>query len=450
MKKRKSRKVLILEKPNIEPSGEFLKVLERMEKGEENLFITGRAGTGKSTLLKYFQATTKKRSVVLAPTGVAAVNVNGQTIHSFFKFGITITPSRVRSIHGDENTMYKNLDMIIIDEISMVRADLFDCLEKSLRLNGPKPGEPFGGVQIIVFGDLYQLPPVVVDEEEKLISKYKSPYFFDSEAYEKANFSLVELEHVYRQSDEEFIRILDAIRVGAIDQEHINVLNQCVPSPSDNLSSNRIVKLVTTNQMAHAHNRRELRGLAGKEFKYNGMVVGEFPERNMPTEMELALKKGAQVMLLNNDPQGRWVNGDIASILEVTESSIKLLFGDGTYDEVGQYTWDMIKFTFNETSGQIEPEIVGSFTQYPIRLAWAVTIHKGQGKTFDNVLVNFGSGAFAPGQAYVALSRCRTLKGLLLELPVKDGDIFADERVNEYFHQIHDFGTYRSNVGKMF
>jgi ATP-dependent exoDNAse (exonuclease V) alpha subunit len=446
-KPRQSRRFLTPEKPDIELSDEFKATIERMENSSENLFITGRAGTGKSTLLKYFRATTKKSVVVVAPTGVAAVNVQGQTIHSFFKFGIHPTIDKMRSINGVGGLVYKNIDAVIIDEVSMVRADLFDCVEKFLRFNGKDPKKPFGGVQIITFGDLYQLPPIVTDEDRKFMeATYKSPYFFDSYSYEKSNFHSVELRHVYRQSDLEFIKMLDAMRLGNTSKEHVEAFNQCLVTKKETSNETNVVKLVTTNAMANTYNLSQLRKLTGQEYVYRGRVEGEFPEKSFPTEMELVLKKGAQVMLLNNEPMSRWVNGDIGTVLELTDTQIKVLFDDETYAFIDQNMWEIVRYILDEEDGKVKPEVVGSFTQYPLRLAWAVTIHKGQGKTFDKVSVNFGSGTFAPGQAYVAISRCRTLEGLTLEQPLRTEDVFADERVNGFFKQIHSSGVYMSGL----
>ncbi len=433
-KRRESRRFLAIEKPRVVFSAESKKVLNLLENTSTNVFITGRAGTGKSTLLKYFRATTKKNIAILAPTGVAAVNIQGQTIHSFFKFGPDVTEDKVRAVYKNPE-VYKKLDTIIIDEISMVRADLFDCIEKSLRVNGPSPQVPFGGVQIIVIGDLYQLPPVVTNEEKQIFETYyHSPYFFDSNSYQKVKFKVLELTHVYRQSDKDFIEVLDAIRVCSVTDDHLNKINQQFSRNKHNENDFKIT-LVPTNAMANAINAVKLSQLPGETKKYVGTITGGFNEKNLPTAQELFLKVGSQIMLLNNDPLSRWINGDLAKVLKLNDGNIRVLFEDGTYDDIGFYKWDMIRFIYDEDDKKIKSEVVGSFTQLPVRLAWAVTIHKGQGKTFEKVFIDFGSGTFAPGQAYVALSRCKSLSGLSLKSPLEHRHIFIEPRIGEFLNE---------------
>lgn len=435
---RQSRKYAVIEKPKINLSPEISLFLENLEQTNQNFFITGRAGTGKSTLLQYFRAITNKSVVVLAPTGVAAVNVQGQTIHSFFKFWIGITLDTVRKRYeryNIESKVYKNVQTIIIDEISMVRCDLLDCVEKFLRLNGPHPGKPFGGVQIIVVGDLYQLPPIVRKEEEQIFkTHYKSPFFFDAHCYKSANFSKVELTQVYRQTDNDFIELLDAIRVSKATSKHIDKINERVVNLDKKLSQDFAISLVTTNTTANQINLNELEKLPGIMKNYRGLIVDEFPERDLPAELELKLKEGSQVMLINNDPSGKWINGDLAQVLQLNDNTVRVLFEDGTFDDVVPYTWDKIRFVFNEEKNKIESAVVGSFTQIPVKLAWAVTIHKGQGKTFDRAIVDFGAGTFAAGQAYVALSRCRSMSGLSLTVPLQAEHIFHDARISEFLN----------------
>ena len=431
-KRRTSQKYFKVEKPKINISGETKEILNILEKTNNNIFLTGRAGTGKSTLLKYFRATTRKNTVVVAPTGVAAINVQGQTIHSFFKFGIDITENKVKKHYGEKNKIYKKIDVLIIDEISMVRADLFDCIEKFLRLNGHKEDVPFGGIQVIVIGDLYQLPPVVTNDEKHIFEKhYKSPFFFDAKSYKKAKFLMLELTRIYRQSDENFIEILDAIRTSKATDKHIAVMNERLVS-NEVIAGDFNVSLVPTNSMASTINGNMLNHLPGGIKKYTGLITGEFKEKDLPTSAELKLKEKAQVMLLNNEPTGKWVNGDLAKILKLDNGGIRVIFEDGTFDDIPRNKWDKVRFVFDEEEQKIKSQIVGSYTQYPLKLAWAVTIHKSQGKTYDRAVIDFGKGTFASGQAYVALSRCRTLEGLFLKAPLDKEHIFIDPHIENF------------------
>lgn len=434
--RRRPRSILEIEKPDIEITEEVSEILDILENSNQNVFLTGKAGTGKSTLLKYFRATTRKQHALVAPTGVAAVNVQGQTIHSFFKFRPGITPDRVRSAGYERSKLYRNLEVLIIDEISMVRADLFDCIDRSLRLNKGRLQEPFGGVQVVMVGDLFQLAPVLPDDERIHFSAlYKNPYFFGSNAYPQGKFIVKELSKIYRQSDESFIEILNAIRGGELKDDHLILLNQRVIT--DELHDEpELIHLVTTNRMAEEINRSKLSSLPGKEKVYTGQLVGDFGERNLPTEEHLALKPGARVMLLNNDKYKRWINGDIVTILSLLSNNIRVEFDDGSFDDVTPYIWENVRFVFDEQEKKIVPEITGSFTQLPVKLAWALTIHKAQGKTFNNIFVDLGAGAFAPGQVYVALSRCTTREGLKLAAPIMIEDIQIDPVVREFIQTL--------------
>ena len=541
---------------NLKLSDESKDVINTLENTNENLFITGRAGTGKSTLLGYFRSTTKKNVVVIAPTGVAALNVKGQTIHGFFKFKIGMTIQDVKKITAEiDQKMYKKIDMLIIDEISMVRADLFDCIDRFLRLNGKNPQEPFGGVQIVVIGDLFQLPPVVGPGEGYIFeTKYESPYFFDAPAYKQGGFQIIELSHVYRQQDPVFIDILDKIRTGEADMQHVEYINkmcleidgkkvtmtdaqsadvvvsdsqyvndegipidgeerdedgniivrkemlakntahgahgshsglngqtqsgndsgaknnlivdlkkefdlagikglkfgiQSASSPGANVSSTGkgglldkalaeaeskklTVYLVTTNALADKINTEKLEEIKTPSKTYKGALVGRFEQKNAPAPEQLVLKLGAQVMTLKNDPSGKWVNGDIGTVEKMLDSSVRIKFEDGRIEEVVGDTWEMVKYEYDELHDQLESEVVGKYTQIPIKLAWAVTIHKSQGKTFDTAIIDFGRGTFAHGQAYVALSRVRSLQGITLKNPLRAQDVRIDERIRDF------------------
>lgn len=417
---------------------EFVKAFHLAEKTEKNLFITGKAGTGKSTFLNYFRENTTKDIAVIAPTGVAAVNVKGQTIHSFFNFKPDITLYKVKEIKPKNPNLYKKLDCIVIDEISMVRADILDCIDSFLRIHGPNKKKPFGGIQMIFIGDLYQLPPVVTSREKGIFKElYKTPYFFSSNVFQKCEFEFIELEKVYRQSDPEFIEILNSIRNNTVTDEIIEKLNKKV-NPDFNPSEDEFyIYLTTTNKMAEEVNFDKLSRIKNKEFKYYGFVDGEFSEQDLPTSQELIVKVDAQVMLLNNDTKGRWINGDIGKIVEIntkkTEPDVILVeLPNGEIVEVTPFTWEMYEFYYDKNRKKILTDVVGQFTQYPLKLAWAITIHKSQGLTFDKVLLDIGRGTFSHGQLYVALSRCRSLEGLVLKKPVYQKNVLLDRRIIKF------------------
>jgi len=420
----------------IELNEEFKRALELMENTNKNVFITGKAGTGKSTLLEYFRDTTQKKIVVLAPTGVAALNVHGETIHSFFGFKPDVTIDKIEKIPPKDTKIYKELDTIVIDEISMVRADLLDCVDKFLRLNGKNVNEPFGGIQMIFIGDLYQLPPVVTANEKKIFTEhYESPYFFDSNVFKDISLEFVELEKVYRQKDEKFIELLNQIRNNTITEENLNLLNSRVGAEFHHNKDEFVVYLTTLNEMAYKINNEYLNRLPGKLYQWIAEIQGEFDRNSLPADYELNIKPGAQVMMLNNDPQGRWVNGSLGRVLKVRYSRkeecvvIDVQFQDGNKEYVKPFSWGLFHFMYNEETKKIETETVGSFTQYPLKLAWAVTIHKSQGKTFDKVIVDVGRGTFAGGQVYVALSRCTSFEGISLKKPIRKSHIFTDWRI---------------------
>ncbi len=437
--RRSGRKIASIEKPEeFDITNEKQEVLDLLENTTNNVFLTGKAGTGKSNFLKYFRATTQKNIVVLAFTGVAAVNVQGQTIHSFFRFHPQTTINNIRKRFGDDAKIYKKIDMIVIDEISMVRADLMDYVDKFMRLNGRFPDKPFGGAQIFVMGDLFQLPPVVTDDEKKFFERvYNSPYFFDSKVYKEANFIKKELTEVYRQNKETqnaFIKALDNIRICEFDNEDIDLINTRLDTSYQKPTNEFVISLVPTNKMASSINAEELSKLSSKPVVYTGIIEGEFKDKNLPTDKELIIKEGAQIMLLNNDPQRRWVNGDLAKVIKTDQSSVRVLFDDETFDDIVSVKWDSIRFIFDEETKKIEPVVVGAFIQLPLKLAWAVTIHKGQGKTFDRAHIDFGNGTFSPGQAYVALSRCKSLEGIFLTSPLEEHYIFTDERIKKFMN----------------
>lgn len=418
----------------IEINEKFKEALSAVETGK-NLFITGKAGTGKSTLLKVIRDSLTQNYVVLAPTGVAAVNIGGQTIHSFFGFRPDITMEKVfKKKHPRNAEVYENFEVLIIDEISMVRADLLDCVSVFLSMHGPQKGRVFGGVQLIFIGDLYQLPPIVTYKEKEIFSEmYVSPYFFDARAFAETNFKIIELTKIYRQTEEEFVNILNAVRNKTVDDELLYLLNKNVDFNFDPDPNEGYIELVTINTKAQEINYKRLKELKGKMYSYEGEISGEFDERSYPAPHILDLKEGAQVMLTSNDQQGRWFNGSVG-IIEKIESdsegnSIFVKLENGQTYEIESNKWEMYKFSYDRLSQKINSEVAGSFTQYPLMLSWAVTIHKSQGKTFNKVIVDMGTGAFAHGQTYVALSRCTTLSGLVLRVPIEKRHILLDYRV---------------------
>lgn len=422
----------------IEFNDQFKTALEIMGNTSNNVFVTGKAGTGKSTLLDYFRSVTKKNIVVLAPTGVAAVNVEGETIHSFFRFKPGITILKVKKFKN--NKIYKALDAIIIDEISMVRADLLDCIDKFLRLNGENNKMPFGGVQMIFIGDLYQLPPVVTSNEKKIFAeRYKSEYFFDADVYKDIfKMDFVELEKVYRQKDENFIQILNAIRNNSVTNEELEIINGRYMPDFKESPDDFYVYLTPTNKASQEINETKLNSLHGEIYEYSGEIYGDFGREYLPTETELKIKIGAQVMLLNNDSLDRWINGTIGKIVDIVEKgkgkppAILVEIKDGKTEEVLPHKWEIFNFEFDKEKNTIKSEVIGSFTQYPIKLAWSVTIHKSQGKTFDNLIIDIGRGTFTCGQMYVALSRCTSLKGIALKKKINKNNIWADWRIVDF------------------
>lgn len=421
---------------------EFKDAYSKMEDSKENLLLIGRAGTGKSTLIQYFKETTAKNVVVLAFTGVAAQNIGGQTIHSFFRFGIDITPKRVSTVYGQSKRLYQNIDTIVIDEVSMVRADLLDCIDQFLRKNGPKEGEPFGGVQMIFVGDLFQLPPVVTREDENLFREfYKSPYFFDSDSFNDSGFKfgLIELYKNYRQSDSEFTSFLDRVRIGEIEDGDMDYINKRFVENSENNSEiGECLRLVTTNAMAKQINDKQLDSLRGKLRVKEAVVTGNYNDKNPPADRELNLKVGARIMMLVNNKKGGWFNGSTGVIQKIPKlgEGIKIKLDSEKDIIVSKHTWEKIQHYYDKKSDSIETKKLGSFTQYPIKLAWAVTVHKGQGSTLDKVVIDFGNGAFAPGQAYVALSRCTSYEGIYLENPVSEYDLIVDKRIGVFLEKL--------------
>ncbi|RMF04259.1 MAG: AAA family ATPase [Bacteroidetes bacterium] len=420
----------------LELNGDFQYALDRMEHSNDLLFITGRAGTGKSTLLQLFRQTTHKKVIVLAPTGVAALNVKGQTIHSFFGFPPRLLDPLRDIKRRRHRKLYEQVDTIVIDEISMVRADMLDNIDYFLRLHRNN-GQPFGGVQMIFFGGLFQLPPVVSSEVERHFfqSTYNSPYFFSARVMQGVSLETIELHKVYRQENRHFLRLLEAIRLNRLDYDDLEALNMRY-NPED-YEPEQAITLSARNATVNAINRRELEAIPMPSRTYVAKVTGRFPEHLFPTDAALELKLNAQVMFLRNDPDKRFVNGTIGKVVKLEEDAITVLVesdGKKQYIKTERYEWEVLKYKVDEQQAdKISTDTLGTFKQFPLRLAWAITIHKAQGKTFDKVVIDLGRGAFEHGQTYVALSRCRTLKGIVLKQLLRPRDVIMDERVVAFY-----------------
>ncbi|MBK8563510.1 MAG: AAA family ATPase [Saprospiraceae bacterium] len=427
----------MIDKAPLELNEGFRYALDVLEKTRQSLFLTGKAGTGKSTLLQLFRGTTRKKTIVLAPTGIAALNVQGQTIHSFFGFPPRLIQARDIS-KSFTKKWFSRIEVLVIDEISMVRADMLDAIDRSLRLNRDIP-LPFGGVQMVFIGDLFQLPPVVANEEERrhLEMTYDTPYFFSAHVLRDFDYEKMELRKVYRQEERHFLRLLEAVRHNAADWEDLEDLNQRYLPDFEPAQS--FITLATRNVKVDQINTIELVQLEGLEESFLAKIQGEFDPKQYPTEMALRLKVGAQVMFIKNDADGNYVNGTIGKVTKFDEEGIKVFTDERGAPKVINVVpakWEIIRYRpGKENPDEIEAEVVGMFEQYPLRLAWAVTIHKSQGKTFDKVIIDMDSGAFEFGQTYVALSRCRTLEGIVLKKQLKPSDIMTDERVVDYFER---------------
>ena len=408
-------------------SEEFESIVEQLENTKDHFYITGKAGSGKSTLLAYFRSITQKNTAVLAPTGVAAIRVKGQTIHSFFGFPPKVIQTRhIKKVRQIE--LLQNLETLIIDEISMVRADVFDAIDYSLRVHRKKLTQPFGGVQVIVFGDLFQLPPVVNMDESSLLERiYPSgQFFFHSNIFQDAQFKTLELQSIYRQKDDHFIYLLNAVRDGSITHSQIDNLNDSLVDNFE-MDEGKII-LTTTNARASGINQNYLKQLSSEEFSYRAQATGQFYKELFPTDEVLKLKKGAQVIMIKNDPEKRWVNGSIGTIHDIAEKKIRVKINHKIY-EVKKEKWDRIKYSYDDDQQEVLENVTGSFKQYPMRLAWAITIHKSQGRTFEKVIIDMSQGSFAPGQLYVALSRCISLEGIELLRPLKKSDVIVNKQL---------------------
>ena len=407
------------------------KAIDTMINTRDNLYITGDAGTGKTTLLKHFMDKTDKHVVVLAPTGMAAVQIEGETIHSFCRFNtdpgwMMIEENKIHKLR--DNRKIKAIDTLVIDEISMVRSDMLDALDYFFRLNKGKMRLPFGGVQVILFGDHFQLPPVLRSDERSLFyEKYEVEYFFGAKVYPQLNINYIKLSKNYRQTDETFLRLLGYLRYGKVNSEVLEWVNRKLLKTETIQVQNRII-IASRNQEVTSTNYRYLDELDGEIVSYRAVVFGQFKEESFPAEKFLVLKVGAQVMFVKNDPEKNWVNGTIGQVVELTKEMIKVRIKTKIV-EVDLASWQNHTYKYDEEKNELIKELTGEYTQYPLRLAWAVTIHKSQGQTFDTCEIDLGNGAFVFGQTYVAFSRCRSLDGLVLSKSLNMRDIKTDPKV---------------------
>ena len=427
---------------------EWQQALQIIQYTRRSLFLTGKAGTGKSTFLRYVAAHTKKKHVILAPTGIAAINAGGQTLHSFFKLPFhPLLPNdsryNARNIRktlkysGVTLKLLRETELIIIDEISMVRADIIDFIDHVLRIYCRNMREPFGGKQLLLVGDIFQLEPVVKEEEWRLMQPfYPSAYFFDAKVWQQMQLVSIELRKVYRQSDAQFIAILDRIRQNTATDEDLAAINHRVDQQQETHQQSAFpITLATRRDTVDWINEQQLANLDGSVTMFKGTIQGEFPLTSLPAPMELEVKPGAQVIFTKNDKEKRWVNGTIGIVtgIDQEEGIIGVVDEDGHEYDVGCELWENMRYTFNEKEQKIEEELLGTFRQFPLRLAWAITVHKSQGLTFRQVKIDFsGGGAFAGGQTYVALSRCMSLQGLTLEEPLRRSDIFVRPEVVQF------------------
>ena len=420
---------------------EFQDALNLIQYTRQSVFLTGKAGTGKSTFLRYICEHTKKKHVVLAPTGIAAINAGGSTLHSFFKLpfypllpdnpDFSLQRGRIHEFFKytkPHRKLLEELELIIIDEISMVRADIIDAVDRILRVYSRNLREPFGGKQILLVGDVFQLEPVVKGDEREILNRfYPTPYFFSARVFNQIDLVSIELQKVYRQTDATFVGVLDHIRNNTVGATDLQLLNTRYGTQIEESEADMYITLATRRDNVDHINDKKLAELPGEPVTFSGEITGDFPESSLPTSQELVLKPGAQIIFIKNDFDRRWVNGTIGIIsgFDPFEETLYVITDDGKECDVKRESWRNIRYKYNEEKKQIEEEELVTFTQYPIRLAWAITIHKSQGLTFSRAVIDFTGGVFAGGQAYVALSRCTSLEGIQLKKPVSRADVFV-------------------------
>lgn len=430
---------------------EFQDAWDLLQRTHRSVFLTGKAGTGKSTFLKFIRDNIKKKTVVLAPTGIAAVNVGGQTMHSFFKIPFKpmvpddadyANPARMRKMlryTKEKVKLIQQLELIIIDEISMVRADIIDFVDRVLRVYSGNMREPFGGKQLLLVGDIFQLEPVVTSDTRDILRRYyKNFFFFNARAFEQINLVAIELRKIYRQSDSDFIAMLDRVRVNRVTTADMVRLNQRCNPDYQEVNDEFAITLATRRDTVDSINDEHMKALKTPEFVYEGVVEGDFPENSLPTAYHLVLKEGAQVIFIRNDKEGRWCNGTIGKVTRLNDSSVYVALENGSEMRVEWEVWENMQYTYNEKEKKVEEKVLGSFSQVPIKPAWALTVHRSQGLTFNHVVLDFAGGAFTGGQTYVALSRCTSLEGITLLKPLSERDIIVNMAVVEFSRQFNN------------
>lgn len=438
---------------------EMQKALQIIQFTRRSLFLTGKAGTGKSTFMRHIAATIKKKHIILAPTGIAAINAGGSTLHSFFKLPFhPLLPTDKRysarnirdtlKYNGEKTKLLREVELIIIDEISMVRADIIDFIDKVLRIYNRNMREPFGGKQLLLVGDTYQLEPVIKEDERQLLRPfYPSCFFFDAHVFREMQLIAVELKKVYRQRDAQFISLLDHIRTSQVSDTDLRLLNARVNAEIGTEEGRLSITLSGRRDTVDYINEKQLNTLPDQPTIFYGHIEGEFPESSLPTPIELEVKTGAQVLFIKNDKERRWVNGTLGTVIGFGDEEDGIIYvrtEDGRDFDVEREIWSNVRYTFNEKEQKIEEEEIGSYQQFPLRLAWAITVHKSQGLTFNNVKIDFTGGVFAGGQTYVALSRCTSLQGISLQEPIRRENIFVRTEVTNFARNYNNLNIINS------